>query len=88
MFRPIALALPLLAAACARYEGNCLNDHVAPEYGTVKAIPGGFEVQGSGVRQTTIEVSQVPHGMRPGTAGDLADDSPKPMQRTFSCRPL
>jgi len=87
---PIALALPLLAGACSfQYAANCMNGHVSPNYGTVAALPGGgFEVTGSGVRQTPLEVSQTAAPLRPGTAGDPADDYPKPKQRGFACRPV
>lgn len=88
MFRPAILVLPLLTGACAAYERNCLNSHVSPEYGTVSAIPGGFEVSGSGVRQTPIEATQVAPNLRPGTGGDPADDYPKPRIRDLECKPL
>lgn len=90
MLRPAILALPLLTGACAAYERNCLNDHTQVEVGQVRALPGeGFEVFGGpGPRYVTIEASQVAPGLRPGTAGDPADDFPKPRYRDFSCRPL
>ena len=78
-------------SACSSFEpmqASCLNGHASPNYGEVKAIPGGFEVAGSGHAYTTIEITQPALGARPGTAGDPADDYPKSAYRTFACRTL
>lgn len=85
----LALAVSACGTAPYRYQDNCLNGSVSPNYGEVSATPdGGFEVSGSGVRHTPIVVSQVAPNLRPGTAGDPADDYPRPKQRGFECRPV
>ena len=90
MFRSIfTIGFAGLLAACGSYEpyeASCLNGHVWPNYGSVREAPGGFEVIGSGPAYTPLEVTQHNAPLRPGTAGEPADDYPKASMRYFECR--
>lgn len=86
-----ALAVLLLLGACAPYERleqSCLNTHVRANYGTVRELPGGgFEVTGSGVTYTRIEVTQ-PSAGPTGDSDEVAAAYPKQSMRGLACRSL
>ena len=94
----LGLGISALAGGCSTtqveastgYAASCLNSHTFPAYGEVRATDdGGFEVFGDiGHRYQAIEITQTAAAARPGTAGQPADDYPKPAMRDFTCKPL
>lgn len=79
--------LCITLAGCPGFEDSCMNDYARVNYGTVRETPDGFEVGGKpGPLYAPMEVIQAGAALRPGMAGDPADDYPKPRMRDFYCR--